>query len=284
MPTLPLPLGGAALHGGDLPVSDGSDVLAEFADTHRRPDTAAVRDAFVDSFSRAHVSYQDESAALLAQLDPRTTSGDALLQLAVEHGVTPGVGEDPEVLRARIFASQDVVTPNAIVNAVNALLAPYTTVQCQLVELEMDGIFIDDGTAAGSAFIVTLGTINNPHYPDRYYADDTVENGGFSLSNNQPGAGLLSQGNLRSFHLRLPEIAASDDDFSFCIDADFTDIMAIFDGTQTDSADTTLTSSNNFIFNSTQTSDEVYAVIVATVESLKGQGISWSAIVDPYLT
>lgn len=282
MPTLPLPPGGAALHGGDLPVSDGSDVLAQFADAHRRPEAALVRDSLADAFSRIHITYQDESAALLAQLDPRRATGDALLELAIEHGVTLRTGEDLESLRARIFTSPDVVSPAAIVKAVNALLAPYTTMECELVEPEVDGWFVEDGTSTEwGAFLGTPGTQIRPHYPDRYYADDSAENGGFVIANNDPGGLIVSRGYPRNFHLRLPDIAASDADFAFCIDSS-TEIMAISNGTNASGSEldgTVIT----FIFNSAQTSDEVYDAIVGLVESIKGQGVSWSALVDPSL-
>lgn len=280
MPVLPLPYSGARLDGGDLPVSDGTSVLAEYSNAHKAPVTATVRDALNAAFAEIHKAYQDAVGEDFAQVDPLRATGDFLTELALEHSISPGVGESASSVRERIFNARDIVTPQAIVDAVNAIMAPYTSIQCQLVEPEMDGVFIDDGTAVGNCFIYTEAIKADPHYPDRYYADDSAENDGFALTNNLPGGAILSAGYPRNFHLRLPELAASDADFSFVIDGS-DEIMAIFDGSQDALADV---SSNNFAFDTSKTSDEVYALIVGTVESLKGQGISWSAYVDPYLT
>lgn len=285
MPTLPLPAGGAALNGGDLPVSSGADVLSQMADTHRLPVTAPVRDALNEADACIHVAYQDEVASLIAQQDARTASGDALRKIASEHGITPAQNESDSALRLRIFGTIKVVAPQAIVDVVNALLAPYTTVQCQLVEPEMDGMFITDGTAAyDGAFINNPGSYSSPSYPDRFYPDDAALNGGFKLTNNDPMTAIVANGKPRTFHLILPELSATDADFMFVIDdmspTGATEGLFLFDGAQDTLADV---GSNNFAFNTAFLSDEVYNQIVAAVDSMKGQGMTWSAYVDPFM-
>lgn len=281
MPTLPLPVGGAALHGGDLPVSDGTDVLAEFPQGHRRPTTAPVRDAICAALAEIHKAYQDEVAQLFAQADPLRATGDELYRIADEHEVTAYANEDPSDLRDRLFQLEDAVTPAAIAAAVNSILAQYTTAQCQIVEPELDGWFVEDGNTSIGAFIPTStpGGACSPHYADRLYPDDAAENGGFVLPNADPRFTIVANGSPRSLLIWLPELSASDSDFSFCVDASDS-IMAIFSGTQDDLADA---DSSNFIFTSSQTSDDAYASIVGVVDSLKGQGITWTAVVDPTL-
>lgn len=93
MPTLPLPPGGTALHGGDLPVSDGSDVLEQFSELHRIPGKAPIRDALVESFAISHTEFQDSAAASIAQSDPLRATKDHLVAKALEHEVVPLPGE-----------------------------------------------------------------------------------------------------------------------------------------------------------------------------------------------
>lgn len=278
MPSLPLPPGGCALSGGELPVTDGTDVLVEFSGVHRQPKAAPVRDAFAGAFAVSHVEYQDASAYAAALCDPTRATGDYLRSLAVEHDVTPGVGEDEEVLRSRLFSAPEIVTPAAIVAAVDSILAPLTTKRSQLFELELDGLFVHDGTpTAWDGFIGA-----EPRYPDQYYIEDAAENGGFFIDNQHapPGA-LISSGLARSFHLRIPALEAIDEDFAFAIDA-VDEVMAIGNGSDTSGAESDGSVATS-LFRDSLTFEEAYAAIVGNVESIKGQGISWSAYVDPTL-
>jgi hypothetical protein len=260
-----------------LPVSSAEDVLAELPELHRRPAVAPVRDAFCDAFADGYIAYQDAAAIAAAECDPTRAVGDALVSLALERGVARYVGEDIEDLRARMFATPDVVSPQAIVDAVNKILAPQSDTECEFVELELDGLFIHDGTVTTwDSFIGAT-----PRYPDRLYPDDATENGGLFIENNDPGGAIPSSGYYRNFHLRLPVLDAADEDFAFVIDtADL--IMPIGDGTDVAGSESDGSVATS-VFADTLTTEELYAAVVAAVESIKGQGISWSAYVDPGL-
>lgn len=222
MPLLPLPLGGAAIDGGDLPVDDAENVIAEFPKTHQRPPVAPVRDAFCEGFARGFIKYQDVAAYAAGQSDPMNATGDYLKSFAEEHSVIPGVDETEDSVHRRMFKAPEIVTPDAIVNGINAIIAPAT---CTLSELELDGMFIHDGSA--SAWDSFVGT--SPNYPDRYYAE---------APERQAGGAVPSRGYPRSFFIRVPVIAGG-------------------------------------------SADAIYAQVVAFVQSIKGQGISWSLVVGP---
>jgi hypothetical protein len=274
LPILPLPSGGAAIGGGDLPVSDATDVLAEFPEVHRSIDSAPVRDAFCESFATGFVVYQDVAHRAAAQCDPTRATGDYLTSLALERGVARARGELDEDLRARMFESRGVVSPQAIVDAVNRIIAPYTNIECEFVEPEMDGLFVHDGSVTSwDSFIGT-----DPRYPDRLYVDETTENGGLFIENNRPGGAVPSQGLLRNFHLRIPSLDAADEDFAFVIDSSDL-IMPIGNGSDTSGSESDGSVATSVFFGG-QTANELYDTIIGQVEAIKGQGISWSMLVD----
>lgn len=216
MPLLPLPVGGAAISGGDLPVADAENVIKEFPKEVRKPEVAPVRDAFCEAFSDGFVKYQDIAAYAAAQTDPMRATGDYLRSFADEHSVVPLPGESEESVRDRMFTAPAIVTPDAIMDGVNAIITPYT---CTVSELELDGLFIHNGTSSWDSFIG-----NFPDYPDRYYSD---------LPSHNPALSIPSKGYPRSFFMRVP----------------------------------------------VGPSDAQLAQAVAFVESIKGQGITWSLIV-----
>lgn len=284
MPTIPLPPGGTSLGGGDLPVSSPSDVLAELPETHRRVEVAPVRDAFCEGFAEGFYDYQDFAEHSAAQCDPARATGDYLESLALEREIVKFPGETDVALRARMFAIPDIVSPQAIVDVVNALLAPYSDGECQFIELELDGYFVHDGDP-GNIWDSFVGA--PPRYPDRYYEYDASENEGFYLENNLPGGAIPSRGYLRSFVLRLPDLSDNDIAVTYIIEPE--DASYELDDGQFvgDGSDTSGSESSGLIgmsiFVDPKISTDIYASIVAAVESIKGQGITWSAVVDPEL-
>lgn len=217
MPLLPIPVGGTNIAGGDLPVSDAEDVIKEFPKPHRRPAVAPVRDAFCEGWAEGFITYQDAAAYAAAQSDLLRATGDYLKSFSDEHSIVPLPGESEASVRARMFVAPNIVTVGVIIDGINAIIASLT---CTMSELELDGVFINDGTS--SAWDSFVGT--NPNYDDRYYAD---------IPERIPGGYIPSRGYPRSFFIRIP----------------------------------------------TGPSDDQLARVVAFVESVKGQGISWSLVV-----
>lgn len=267
MPELPLPTGDTCLTGGDLPVSDDTDVLAEFPRPHKNPAQAPVRDAFTAGFAEGHKAYQNIAARAAAQCDPMRATGDYLKSFAEERSVIPGASETEASVRSRLFQAPEIVTPDAIADGVNAILALYTDKQCTLSELELDGYFVHDGTATWDSFIGC-----DPDYPDRYYDD---------VPSLLPGGAVPSRGYSRSFLLRIPPLEDNDETVSYVLDFDDEGIY-IGDGTDTAGSETDGTVATSAYVDS-QFADDIYTRVVGYVESIKGQGISFSVVVDPAL-
>lgn len=268
MPTLPLPTGGAAVGGGTVPVSDEADVLPEFAAPIRKVAVAPVRDAFVAGWTEGFKKYQDIAARAAAQCDPARATGDYLRDFAEERGIIPGVTESEASIRARLFATPDIVTPEAIRAEVDKLLAPYTAKASMLTELELDGVFVhDDNPCTWDSFIGT-----DPDYPDRYYPE---------LPWLQAHGWVPSSGYSGSFLIRVPPLEDNDTTVSYAFDFDDDGIFA---GNGADVAGSESDGSVAFsLFVDPRTADELYSTIISVVEAIKGQGINWSLVVDPSL-
>lgn len=276
MPTLPLPPGDVPI-SGDLPVSDGADVLRVFPRPHKNPQSAPVRDAFCEAFAAGFLKYQLEAEAAAAQCDPTRASGDYLRSLAAEREIAPVAGESDADLRARFFQAPAIVTPDNILAAINQFLAPLTSKKAEICELELDGMFVHDGTAVWDCFIGA-----NPHYQDRLFEDDAAENDGMFLEQNNPGGAIPSQGIPRSFLVRVPVLEPEANvDFAFAIDST-DEIMPIGDGTDASGSESDGSDATS-VFADSQTSDDLYNAIIGKLESIKGQGIAWTLLVDASL-
>lgn len=252
MPRLPLPVGPSTLAGGDLPVSDAADVLAEFPRPHRNPDTAVVRDAFAAAFADGHIEYQCVSERSAARCDPLRATGEFLRSKAGEYDVIPAVGESNDSVRQRMFSAPLIVTPDAIEAAVNGVIVPRT---CRIAELEMDGWFVHSGSDS-SVWDSFIGA--EPEYPDRLYD---------AFTGLRPGGAVPASTAPRRFHVRIPVLDAANENFAF--------VSTVGDGPYV--------GTGAFFFEDAKTADELYAAIIGRVQAIKGQGISWSLSVDPNL-
>lgn len=265
MPLLPLPLGDTDIAGGDLPVSEPGDVLESFPRPQRDAAIAPVRDAFCDAFSLGFIAYQNAASYAAAQVDPLRATGSHLTAIAEDRGIPVGPSDTETTLRARIFAVPEIVTPDAIESAVNAILAGHTASVCHLSELNLDGFFIHGPTSVWDSFVGA-----EPNYPDRCY--DVVPT-------TQPGGAVPSSGSPRSFALRIPLLAGASNQFTY---ASSNPESFVGDGTNTSGSEAS-GAIDYFTYANPQTSDDLYATIVGVVNSIKGQGISWSMLVDERL-
>lgn len=255
MPQLPLPPGGAPLDGGDLTVSDSSDVASELPNNIATIAIAPVRDAFLEAWTAGFVKYQKIASYAAAQSDPMRATGDYLLDFADEHGVIPAIDDTEEDIRAQLFATPEIVTPQAILDGVNGILANYTTKTAYYHEYELDGMFVQ-ATSVGSPWCSFAGAA--PNYPDRYYdADPAYAPVGCVPWNGRP----------RSFVLRIPVLGLNADQYAYV------NTVATSSGP--------FAGSGFYVFKSNDIASDVYASIVRLVDRIKGQGMTWTMIADP---
>lgn len=283
MPTLPFSAP-VAIDGGELPVRSTEDVLALLPAEVRRSVSAPVRDALVAALTEILREYQRRSSQGAALGDPLRATGAPLHGLASDHEVWKQPGESEEDLRARMLALAEVVTPDVIITAVNRILEPFTDLRAKYFESELDQWFVGDGTEAWDSFVFDGLEEASPYYPDRFYPEDEAENGVAFESREVLGAWVFSDGLGRHFVLRLPVLDAIDDLGSYAFDDTVEDDgMFVADGTDDSGAESD-GSVISFVVEDEARADELYAVIVSTVELIKGQGMRWSAYVDPLLT
>lgn len=271
------------IDGGTLPVQSTADVLAVFPTEVRRATTAPVRDALVAALTEILCEYQRRARQCAAMSDILRARRDALTGIGDDHDLAKQEGEDDTSYRARLLGVPELVTPAAIMAAVNAILAPHTTLTAKYFEASVDRLFLS-GTngVAWHSFLFETGTGASPQYPDRLYPDDAAANGGDAIADREVLGGWCFNDQLgRYFVLRLPQLESLDGDGAYAIDA-ADDGMWIADGSDTAGAESD-GSDTSFIFTDIALSTDIYGAIVDTVELLKGQGMRWAAYVDPLL-
>lgn len=283
MPTLPIQ-GSAALDGGALPVNTSSDVLAVFPVDVRRANQAMVRDALAAALREIHAEYQRRSRRCVALSDVLRSTGVHLDGLLRDHGVYRQPGELDTAFRARFLGVPSLVTPAAVMAAVNAVLAPYTTKRAVYFEPNVDRWFVCSGDAPSgfASFVFARGVHVNPRYPDRLFVDDSAINDGVSLGDRGAiSAWVPADAIGRHFVVRIPNLGAPDSVGSY-VSLGATSTMFIGDGTDTDGAESS-GEVISFVYETRATARDIYAAIVSAVETIKGHGIRWSAIIDPAL-
>lgn len=272
MPLLPLPPD-APIGGGDLPVTDTPDVALQEANFVRAPNTATTRDAVRSAITKMALAYQRCSERAAAQVDTRRATGIYLDGLGSDKKVFRQTDEAQEPYRTRVLVPPGVVDPFDIVTAVNALLAPYTTIQCKYLESILDAFYLTNGAATYDSFFGVT-----PHYQDRLYPDDAAENNGRSISyRSSGGAWMFSDALGRYFVLRVPDLSPLDDDVGYMSDGS-TDQETNFwltDGSATDPV-------QSFLLGKLST--DIYQGIINTVERIVGASMRWMLYADPTLT
>ncbi len=301
MPTLPLapPVSPAA---GDLPTRSTRDVLAVLPAFVRASDSAAVRDALAAALLVILRRHQEISGYASAQSDLLRATGLYLEGLCEDHGVFRQAGEQQEALRARVLTTPDLVTPEAILAAANAILAPWTRGAAQYLESALDRLFISDGTASWHSFVGAC-----PSYPDRLYADDAVANDGYARPQSNPGAAWVFADSVgRYFILRVPAIAPVDVALAYdgtrlaVVDPSVPELggaepaaypplgigdlppasggrgLFVGDGSSPENA--------TFVFPPLADPLSVYQALATTIDRIKGHSIRWAMLVDERLT
>ncbi len=286
MPTLPMLLD-SPISGGDLPVTDAESIARLEPYFVSEQATAAVRDAVRAALVAMFTLYQAELSDAAGQGDVLRATGIYLAGLGTDRKVFQQSGEPQEAYRARIIQQGGVVTPNIIMIAVNAILAPYTGIKAAYLESILDRAFISNGTSPYRAYVrdgVTLGGVD-PSYPDRLYDDDIAANG-VSIPNRHP-AGFWSFGDFvgRYFVLRIPDLSAINNE-----------IANVYNGTSSNGVPTETLGNGFFVYNATITSYrtyvnektslalDLYQAVVNTVNALIGHSIRWRLSVDPLMS
>lgn len=275
MPTLPLPFP-VLVTGGDLPVRDAADVLAQLPPEIRET-TGPVRDALAAGAAEILIQYQGASDYAAAQSDATLATGNYLAGITGEVGIHPHDGEDDEALRDRYFAIPAVVTPNAIKRLIGQIIAPYTTKRASVFESVLDRWYVTSGVQSWACFLSETDDIA-PSYADRRYD---------LRPNSSPGgAWTFPDHQGRLFVVRLPVIeiqAAYAFDGAIAAGLPVATVVPtgqgwfVSDGTVTDGH------CNGFVFSASQAAYDVYQIVISTLAQIKGAGVRFLLIIDPTL-
>ncbi len=247
-----------------LPVETSDDVMAVLPAFMRSSDTAVTRDAIIALLTAIFKEMQDRGEYAALQSDILHASGIYLEGLAEDRDFQKQAGESDELLRARVLRIPELVTPTAIMTAVAAIIAPYTTKHAKYFEASLDRWFVSDGTPAWHSFIGAP-----PQYLDRLYEYDADSNGGDFIPNREVnGAWAFSDEIGRYFVIRIPPLSGSDDQHAFIEGPAFI-------GTGL---------ARTYVFSNRQLALDIYAAIINSVQRIKGSSIRWMLYVDSSIT
>lgn len=261
----------------DAPVREASDVARHLPSEYKNEEVAVARDALVASLTAAAIYYQDRSKYAAAQSDIATATERYLIALAADRGIYKADSESDDEFRERVLAIPDLVSPNAIMAAVNAVLSAHTDVQAQYFESIQDRAYLRTVASPGCATI--LG--GSPSYASRLYPEDEAANGGARPQSSPGGARLFNDRIGRFFLLRVPDLSPLD-----------SQIPALYPGGGATPEDvgigriflgTGIAAPPLFLRNDSATAVDVYRAIASAVDSIRGHSIRWRMISDSSL-
>lgn len=280
----PAPL---VLGAGPRFISSSADVAARLPDALSGPEVDSIRDALVDALAALLQEWEARSDYAAALSDPSRAIERYLVALAGDRGSSMAPGEDEEAFRERTFQAQQCVTEASIIAGVNAILAPFTDLLCQLNDAALDRWFINDGTdGAGGPAKWHSFLDAAPEYPDRLYSDQAAINGGYFRPSSEVGGARVYGDSLgRHFLLRVPDLGFQDSDAAFS----FSDLLAA--GTDLGGGSVEIAGGmfvgdgsdpevGAFLNSATANALAVYRAIGNFINAVAGQSIRWSMLSD----
>lgn len=256
----------------DVPVTSADDVREQFpAQARGNNDQAPVRDAIAQSIAAMQIAYQGKADYAAAQSDVTRATGLYLDGLLGDRGTPRQANEDDDDYRARGLSAPKIVTPQAIVDAVNTVLAPYTTVSCQLIHSILDRMFV--GVGAKPYAFITKALAVDPEYADRHYPDRD----GF-----RPGGAWCFRDTAfgRLFVVRVPVLSGIGGAFILTGTTDETVpgvVTGAFIGTGAH------TTASSFTSNGAEPALDIYQAVANAIAAIKGQGVRVIVYADPLL-
>ena len=256
----------------DVPVSSADDVREQFPSQARGDEAdAPVRDALAQSIAEMQIAYQGKADYSAAQSDVTRATGLYLDGQLGDRGKPRQANEEDNDYRSRALAAPQIVTPRAILDAVNKVLSPYTTVSAQLIHSILDRWFV--GVGAKPYAFITKALAVDPEYADRHYPDrDGFRPGGaWCFRDTAPG---------RLFVVRVPVLSGIGGAFVLTGTTDETADGALggaFIGTGAHATASSFTSSG------AEPALDIYQSVANAIAAIKGHGVRVIVYADPLL-
>lgn len=248
---------------GALPrvVRTRDDVLAILPGEYKTALTAPVRDALADSLLALLDRCQEASDYAAAQADPNRAVGAAEDGLFEDRGVPRAPGEEDENYRTRAFTNPPISVFSSVRDAVNSILAPFTSKTCAISDAALDRWFVGTGVRTWHSYIG-----RTPGYPERLYAP--------IVPGNDPGGARVFDDTIgRQFLLRIPDLTG-------LVFAKVTPLTSAGPVTHR----TGFYVGRRAYISGGQFSTTIYRAIVSTVNAIVGHSVRWIMFADPKLS
>lgn len=265
-------------------VSTTDDVLAVYPEEYKQADaTPPVQQAVVGAQLEMHLQWQSDADYAAAQSNIASAAGRYLDGLVEDRGLARSATEQDEFLRARALAVPKIVTPLAILEAVNAILSSYTSAQSQYLESVIDRAYLrlvppNDPEPPPQNYAAVLDT--TPVSPMRLYPEDLAINGAARVQCSPGGMWLFGDEVGRYFVLRVPDLSALDDQIPVVYGPSAKPpaiaVGRMFLGNS-------LVASPSFLYDNTSTAIDVYTSVASAVTAIVGHSIRWKMVSDPSL-
>jgi hypothetical protein len=184
-----------------LAYAEREDVLVQVPAELRSEESQPVLERLVDILVALSLEYQRDADYCIAGCDPDRAEDSELDAVASDRGAARASGEENEAFRDRTLGIRANASHGAIRDVVNAILAPWTSATCRIIESHLDRFCVRSNTTAldWHAFIGYQAL-----YPDRLYDDGTTST---VTGRGGTGAHVYSNTALRMFTILLPSLS-----------------------------------------------------------------------------
>ena len=250
--------------------------MSHLPDILLRPEVDEIREALVAALAALMQEWQYRSDHAAALSDPLRSVKQYLRALGRDRGVSKAISEDEESYRARFISQRQSVIESALIAGINAILSLVTTTECQLNDAALDGWFIHNGTDGNGGPPKWHSFVGSgPNYPDRYFADDLPNNGGYSRPNSRVDACRVYKDTVgRLLLVRLPDVGFQLRDAALVFADGIVPELGFFVG------DGTTTPGGAFIDSSSAEPAAIYRAIGNFLTATLGQSVRWEMTSD----
>lgn len=260
-----------------LVVSTRDDVLSVLPSRYKQALSATVRDALADSLLALLKQCQYQGGYAAAQRDVGRASGEYLDGQVEDRDAARAQGELDDPLRSRVLNQSGGVTFDNIAAAINAILAPFTSVKCQILDGVLDRWFLG-GSSARNWHSFLERTAN---YPTRLYQHDAPQTGGVFKLGADPGGARLFNGQVgRLFYVRVPDLTGLNSSAVYVYGQSPNPAQVRKQGWYLGGGSSPV---NTTFISGGATALSVYTAIKNTVQTLIGHSIRWVMVSDPKL-
>lgn len=261
MPQLPITQS-VSLWAPTPTAQSADDVLAPMPEKYRQEDQPVTR-ALASALAAYTAAHDEATEYAAAQSDLLRATGKYLDGKAQDHGFVRAQSESDDNFRERILTWKPIGTREAIASAIDAAVAQYSAGTAVLLDPILDGWYVEDGSAAWSSHVWTEAGGGVQNYPDQLYASRT-------------NTGILDAIPLgvdagRCFGALIPVVANDVGDLLWVDDDDGCFVGSMFKIPM------------SFTSSRMASVDEVFDLLLNTVESARAQGVRWFLLEDSRL-